>query len=126
MPTEDTDSPSATMFDIVRQFATDLANFRGEEAKSRDDLKQEVTAQLTAARHDIYSSILYLEQQGVRTETKVEQQRIDSIEWRAAERLARETGQRVYRVLVIVALVLSSAALIVSLAVAAVMLTRVF
>ena len=121
----DADSPSATMFDVVRQFATDLANFRRDEETARDALKREVEAQLTALRHDFYGSTLELSQRSIDMKNAIELQRSDSIEWRTAERLARELGQRGYRVLVNVALILSTAALIVSLVVAVVLVVLV-
>ena len=119
------DSPSATMFDIVRQFATDLANFRTEEGAARDALKHEMIALMTALRHDVYGSVTYLSQQSVEMRNAIEQQRADSIEWRAAERAARVEGQRAYRTLNVLALILSTAALIVSLSVAVVLVVRV-
>ena len=113
------------MFDIVRQFATDLANFRRDETEARDGLLRNVEAQLTALRHDVYGSTLELSQRSVDMKNAIEDQRVDSAEWRTAERTARELGQKGYRVLVIVALVMSTAALIVSLSVAVVLVVKV-
>ena len=95
------------MLEVVRSFAADLATFRGEEAKARETLIQEVTAQMTAVRHDVYGSILYLEQQGTRMETTIEKQRTDSEAWRSSERAERVIGQHGYRLMVNAALILS-------------------
>lgn len=114
------------MFDIVRQFATDLANFRRDETEARDGLLRNVETQLTAARHDTYGSVLHLSQQVVEMKNAIDEQRADSIEWRTTERLAREQGQKGYRILVIAAFILSTAAFIVSLAVAVVLVVKVF
>lgn len=119
------ETPSSTMFDVVRQFATDLANFRRDESEARDTLKREVTDLMTAVRHDVYGSVVELAQRTVEMKNAIEEQRSDSIEWRTTERAAREQGQRGYRVMTIAALVLSSAALIVSLIVAAVLIVKV-
>jgi hypothetical protein len=120
------ETPTSAMLDVVRSFAADLATFRGEEAKARETLIQEVTAQMTAVRHDVYGSILHLNQQGVQTLATIEQQRKDSEAWRIAERTARVAGQSGYRIIVALALILSTAALVVSLSVAAFVIAKVF
>lgn len=114
------------MIDVVRQFATDLATFRQEEEKARAALLQDVNAQMTAVRHDVYGSVAYLSQQTVEMKNAIEDQRADSIEWRSAERTARQVGQRGYRVMIVAALVLSMTALLVSLSVAIIVAVRVF
>lgn len=118
--------PSATMFDVVRQFATDLANFKRDEAEARDTLKREVVDLMTAVRHDVYGSTMELAQRTVEMKTAIDEQRSDSIEWRTAERAAREQGQRGYRILVIVALVLSTAAFLMSVAAIVILAVKVF
>lgn len=125
MPTSD-ETPTSAMLDAVRTFATDLALFRQEEVSARAALSHEMSEQMTSLRHDVYGSVTYLSQQVVDTKNTIDQQRKDSEAWRATERSAREAGQHGYRVIVVVALVLSSAALIVSLSVAAVLIAKVF
>lgn len=120
------ETPTSAMLDVVRKFATELATFRGEEAVAREALKQEVTDLLTSIRHDVYGSILFLEQQGVRMEKSIDNQRDASEAWRIAERAARIAGQHGYRIIVGVALVLSTASLVVSLSVAAVLIAKLF
>lgn len=114
------------MIDIVRQFATDLATFESRQTQAGEALKREVTEQLTAVRHDVFASVAYLSQQSVDMKNAIEDQRTDSIDWRSTERAARQIGQHGYRILVITSLVLSCAALVVSLAVAAALIVKVF
>ena len=79
------DTPSAAMLDAVRKFATELAELRQQEQQERIDTKQQVEEQLTALRHDVYGSILLLDQRQADTAKEVahlRDQYVDEQHWR--------------------------------------------
>lgn len=103
----DEDSPNTAMLTVVRQFATQLAELKQQEQIERVDLRKDVEAQMTAVRHDVYGSILYLEQQFVALLKTNEDRYKETIDYRAREQAERKAGQRATRVLLGAGLVLS-------------------
>lgn len=110
------ESPNAAMLNVVSQFASDLQKLRSEEQAERVELLKNVELQGTALRHDMYGSILILNQEVLALKIRDEKREGDTKEWRetvikhretdAAERLA---GQRFNRALLIALVVLFGA-----------------
>lgn len=56
------DLPVAAMIETVKRFTEQLAELKQQEQQERDQLRRDIEAQTTALRHDVYGSILMLDQ----------------------------------------------------------------
>lgn len=77
------DTPSAAMLAAVRQFATELAELKQQEQAERDQLRKDIETQNMALRHDVYGSILLLDQRQADMYKTQEARYQETIQYRA-------------------------------------------
>lgn len=105
------DTPSSAMLEAVRKFATELAELKAQEGAERDQLRRDIEAGNMALRHDVYGSILLLDQRQAEmhktAETRYQETliyRADDSHWRLnitkmVEAMSQKTVERVEELL---------------------------
>jgi hypothetical protein len=106
------DTPGAAMLDAVRKFATELAELKQQERGERDQLRRDIEAGNTALRHDVYGTILLLDQRQAEdhktAETRYQETliyRADDSHWRLnitkmVEQISVKTVEQVKQIVV--------------------------
>ena len=100
------DTPFGAMITTIKGFTDELHELRTSEEAARAELIRNVEEQMRAVRHDMYGSILYLEQQFVAKQKSDDEWRKDVIENRTVDRTERKAGQKLNRALLILVVVM--------------------